>query len=247
MASHCCRRLNSLAASGSWSILPILSWRHCLHWERFQESLWEMWSKPFTAQIKLKTRYAVKCRHALFPLDSFQCFRHLLCLQDSFTAFTEHAAQSNVTSLGAEKGLASLGSFKQYAGSWNLLLSGLSPITFFSSKCPKYLHLAMHGSECPFVLQVSLIGPFLKTAFSTTAGIDVSSPKRLQVSFQEGRIGTPRLMQGIEFPDSTYVLGQFIDLRNLKVRKLSCSTLWRKYSKEWIIRIYRILRDVVFF
>ena len=66
-------------------------------------------------------------------------------------------------------------------------------------------------------MQVSLIGPFFKTAFSTTASIDVTSPKRLQVSFQEGRISTPRLMHGIEFPDSTYVLGQFIDLRNLKV------------------------------
>lgn len=75
----------------------------------------------------------------------------------------------------------------------------------------------MHVSDVSGCLQVSLIGPFFKTAFSTTADIDVSSSKRLQVTFKEGVVSTPRLMQGIEFPDSTYVLGQFIDLRNLKV------------------------------
>ena len=66
-------------------------------------------------------------------------------------------------------------------------------------------------------MQVSLIGPFFKTSFSTVASIEVSSPKRLEVAFQEGRISTPQLLQGVEFPDSTYVLGQYIDLRNLKV------------------------------
>lgn len=66
-------------------------------------------------------------------------------------------------------------------------------------------------------VQVSLNGPFFKTSFSTTASLDISSSKRLQVTFQEGCVSTPQLLQGIEFPDSTYVLGQYIDLRNLKV------------------------------
>jgi hypothetical protein len=64
---------------------------------------------------------------------------------------------------------------------------------------------------------VNLNGPFLKTSFSTTASIDISSPKRLEISFLEGRIATPQLLQDVEFPDSIYVLGQYVDLTNLKV------------------------------
>lgn len=64
--------------------------------------------------------------------------------------------------------------------------------------------------------KVNLNGPFLKTSFSTTASIDISSPKRLEISFLEGRIATPQLLRDVEFPDSIYVLGQYVDLTNLK-------------------------------
>ena len=66
-------------------------------------------------------------------------------------------------------------------------------------------------------LQVELRGPLSTTSFSTEASVEIASPKRLQVAFQRGRVTTPQLLQDIEFPDSVSILGQPVDLRNLKV------------------------------
>ena len=62
-----------------------------------------------------------------------------------------------------------------------------------------------------------LSGPVFSTSFSARAALEVSSPKRLAVKFQEGQIATPKLISDLEFPSSVTVLGQSIDLTRLKV------------------------------
>jgi PAP_fibrillin len=64
--------------------------------------------------------------------------------------------------------------------------------------------------------QVQLTVPFSRTAFSTTASFEVRSPKLLNINFERGTIQTPELLQDIEFPSSVSVLGQSVDLTNLK-------------------------------
>ncbi|CAK0784351.1 hypothetical protein CVIRNUC_007555 [Coccomyxa viridis] len=64
--------------------------------------------------------------------------------------------------------------------------------------------------------KVQLTVPFSRTSFSTTASFEVRSPKRLQVRFERGTIATPELLQDIELPSSISVLGQPVDLTNLK-------------------------------
>ncbi|KAG6557915.1 hypothetical protein Mapa_000093 [Marchantia paleacea] len=59
---------------------------------------------------------------------------------------------------------------------------------------------------------VSFSGPLATTSFSTSATFEVRSPKRVQVKFEEGIIGTPQLTDSIEIPDNVEVLGQKVDL-----------------------------------
>ena len=63
-------------------------------------------------------------------------------------------------------------------------------------------------------MDVSLPGS--TTSLSTTAAVTVQSPKRFNIKFEKGTIGTPQLMSEIDLPDSTMVMGQNIDLRQLK-------------------------------
>jgi hypothetical protein len=58
--------------------------------------------------------------------------------------------------------------------------------------------------------------PFSTTAISTTAAVTVQSPKRLNLRFEKGTISTPELMTDANLPDSTMVLGQYVDLKPLK-------------------------------
>ncbi|CAL5229816.1 g13217 [Coccomyxa viridis] len=64
--------------------------------------------------------------------------------------------------------------------------------------------------------KVQLTVPFSRTSFSTTASFEIRSPKRLQVRFERGTVATPELLQDIELPSSISVLGQPVDLTNLK-------------------------------
>ncbi|KAK9811718.1 hypothetical protein WJX72_008942 [[Myrmecia] bisecta] len=64
--------------------------------------------------------------------------------------------------------------------------------------------------------KVALSVPFSRTSFSTNASFEVRSPKRLQVKFEQGVVETPELLQDIEFPASISILGQSIDLTNLR-------------------------------
>lgn len=58
--------------------------------------------------------------------------------------------------------------------------------------------------------------PLSSTSVSTTASFEVRSPKRLQVKFERGSIQTPQLMADVEVPDSVNVLGQVVDLSQLR-------------------------------
>lgn len=59
---------------------------------------------------------------------------------------------------------------------------------------------------------VSFTGPLATTSFSASASFEVRSPKRVQIKFEEGVIGTPQLTDSIEMPENVDILGQKIDL-----------------------------------
>lgn len=67
-----------------------------------------------------------------------------------------------------------------------------------------------------FPLQVDLSVPLSRTAVSATAAFEVRSPKRLQVRFEKGSISTPQLLSDIELPSSISVMGQAVDLTQLR-------------------------------
>ncbi|KAK4487445.1 hypothetical protein RD792_005920 [Penstemon davidsonii] len=69
-----------------------------------------------------------------------------------------------------------------------------------------------------FTVQNSVLfsGPLATTAITTNAKFEVRSPKRVQIKFEEGIIGTPQLTDSIVFPENVEFLGQKIDLTPIK-------------------------------
>ncbi|CAA7054375.1 unnamed protein product [Microthlaspi erraticum] len=63
---------------------------------------------------------------------------------------------------------------------------------------------------------VRFAGPLATTSFSTNAKFEVRSPKRVQIKFEQGIIGTPQLTDSIEIPEFVEVLGQKIDLNPIR-------------------------------
>ncbi|EFJ38264.1 hypothetical protein SELMODRAFT_163532 [Selaginella moellendorffii] len=59
---------------------------------------------------------------------------------------------------------------------------------------------------------VSFVGPLATTSFSASASFEVRSPKRVQIKFEEGVIGTPQLTDSVELPDTVDFMGRKIDL-----------------------------------
>nr|XP_009804524.1 PREDICTED: light-induced protein, chloroplastic-like [Nicotiana sylvestris] len=59
---------------------------------------------------------------------------------------------------------------------------------------------------------VVFAGPLATTSITTNAKFEVKSPKRVQIKFDEGIIGTPQLTDSIELPENVEFLGQKIDL-----------------------------------
>lgn len=58
--------------------------------------------------------------------------------------------------------------------------------------------------------------PLSRTAFSTTASFEARSPKRVQLKFEQGRIATPQLLADIDLPASLSVMGQTVDLGQVR-------------------------------
>ncbi|XP_059624496.1 plastid-lipid-associated protein, chloroplastic [Cornus florida] len=69
-----------------------------------------------------------------------------------------------------------------------------------------------------FTVQNSVLfaGPYSTTSISTNAKFEVRSPKRVQIKFEEGIIGTPQLIESIVLPENVEFLGQKIDLSPFK-------------------------------
>ncbi|KAK4360899.1 hypothetical protein RND71_019851 [Anisodus tanguticus] len=69
-----------------------------------------------------------------------------------------------------------------------------------------------------FSVQNSVVfaGPLATTEISSNAKFEVRSPKRVQIKFDEGIIGTPQLTDSIELPENVEFLGQKIDLSPFK-------------------------------
>ncbi|XP_075666241.1 plastid-lipid-associated protein, chloroplastic-like [Castanea sativa] len=63
---------------------------------------------------------------------------------------------------------------------------------------------------------VQFTGPLATTSISTSAKFEVRSPKRVQIKFQEGIIGTPQLTDSIVIPENVEFLGQKIDFTPFK-------------------------------
>ncbi|CAN8325578.1 unnamed protein product [Cochlearia groenlandica] len=63
---------------------------------------------------------------------------------------------------------------------------------------------------------VRFAGPLATTSISTNAKFEIRSPKRVQIKFEEGVIGTPQLTDSIEIPEYVEFLGQKIDLNPIK-------------------------------
>ncbi|KAG0611365.1 hypothetical protein M758_7G136200 [Ceratodon purpureus] len=59
---------------------------------------------------------------------------------------------------------------------------------------------------------VSFEGPLTTTSFSASASFEIRSPKRVQVKFEEGVIGSPKVPDSVEVPSSVDIFGQKIDL-----------------------------------
>lgn len=60
------------------------------------------------------------------------------------------------------------------------------------------------------------VGPLATTSVTTNAKFEVRSPKRVQIKFEEGIIGTPQLTDSLVFPESVEFLGKTIDLSPIK-------------------------------
>ncbi|KAI4295967.1 hypothetical protein L6164_035960 [Bauhinia variegata] len=63
---------------------------------------------------------------------------------------------------------------------------------------------------------VQFSGPLATTSITTNAKFEVRSPKRVQIKFEEGIIGTPQLTDSIVLPENVDFFGQKIDLTPLK-------------------------------
>ncbi|KAK9151553.1 hypothetical protein Syun_009862 [Stephania yunnanensis] len=63
---------------------------------------------------------------------------------------------------------------------------------------------------------VQFSGPLGTTSLTTNAKFEVRSPKRVQLKFEEGIIGTPQLTDSIVLPENVEFLGQQIDLTPFK-------------------------------
>lgn len=59
---------------------------------------------------------------------------------------------------------------------------------------------------------VQFSGPLATTSLSTNAKFEVRSPKRVQIKFVEGIIGTPQVTDSLVLPENVEFLGQKIDL-----------------------------------
>ncbi|KAK9051795.1 hypothetical protein SSX86_028423 [Deinandra increscens subsp. villosa] len=101
--------------------------------------------------------------------------------------------------------------YTSFAGLYPLLSSGTLPLV-------KVEEISQTIDSENFTVQNCVVfsGLGSTTAISVNATFEVRSPKRVQIKFDEGIIGTPQLTDSIEIPETIEVLGQTIDLAPFK-------------------------------
>jgi hypothetical protein len=102
-------------------------------------------------------------------------------------------------------------SYTSFAGLFPLLSRGSLPLV-------KVEEISQTIDSDNFTVQNCVVfsGPYSTTAITTNAKFEVRSPKRVQLKFEEGIIGTPQLTDSIVLPDNVEFLGQKIDLAPFK-------------------------------
>ncbi|XP_052203299.1 plastid-lipid-associated protein, chloroplastic [Diospyros lotus] len=106
-------------------------------------------------------------------------------------------------------------------GKWILAYTsfvGLFPLLSRAPPLVKVEEISQTIDSANFTVQNSVVfaGPLATTAISTNAKFEVRSPKRVQIKFDEGIIGTPQLTDSIVLPENVEFLGQKIDLTPFK-------------------------------
>ncbi|KAK7359832.1 hypothetical protein VNO77_01797 [Canavalia gladiata] len=101
--------------------------------------------------------------------------------------------------------------YTSFAGLFPLLSRGTLPLV-------KVEEISQTIDSLNFTVQnsVRFAGPLTTTSISTNAKFEVRSPKRVQIKFEEGIIGTPQLTDSLEIPENVEFLGQKIDLTPFK-------------------------------
>ncbi|CAI9783943.1 unnamed protein product [Fraxinus pennsylvanica] len=108
-------------------------------------------------------------------------------------------------------------------GKWILAYTsfvGLFPLLSSGAKMPlvSLEEISQTIDSENFTVQNTVLfaGPLATTAITTNSKFEVRSPKRVQIKFQEGVIGTPQLTDFLVFAENVEFLGQKIDLTPFK-------------------------------
>ncbi|ESQ38175.1 hypothetical protein EUTSA_v10028808mg [Eutrema salsugineum] len=101
--------------------------------------------------------------------------------------------------------------YTSFVGLFPLLSRRISPLV-------KVDEISQTIDSDSFTVQnsVRFAGPLATTSISTNAKFEIRSPKRVQIKFEQGVIGTPQLTDSIEIPEFVEVLGQKIDLNPIR-------------------------------
>ncbi|KAA8520156.1 hypothetical protein F0562_014412 [Nyssa sinensis] len=101
--------------------------------------------------------------------------------------------------------------YTSFSGLFPLLSRGTPPLV-------KVEEISQTIDSENFTVQNSVLfaGPYATTSISTNAKFEVRSPKRVQIKFEGGIIGTPQLTDSIVLPENVEFLGQKIDLTPFK-------------------------------
>ncbi|KAI8525047.1 hypothetical protein RHMOL_Rhmol13G0197600 [Rhododendron molle] len=106
-------------------------------------------------------------------------------------------------------------------GKWILAYTsfvGLFPLLSRTLALVKVEEISQTIDSENFTVQnsVRFSGPLATTSLSTNAKFEVRSPKRVQIKFEEGIIGTPQLTDSIVLPENVEFLGTKIDFTPFK-------------------------------
>ncbi|XP_010928413.1 probable plastid-lipid-associated protein 2, chloroplastic [Elaeis guineensis] len=108
-------------------------------------------------------------------------------------------------------------------GKWILAYTSFSPLfpLLGSARLPELVKVEEISQTIDsenFTVQnsVQFAVPLATTSVTTNAKFEVRSPKRVQIKFEEGIIGTPQLTDSIVLPEKVEFLGQNIDLSPFK-------------------------------